>query len=256
MRQLFYLKYYPNYLFFSLVIILGSCDYRNNSSTSTNINTIIKNEIKNNLILKDSCDLEKYFASKHLVNIHALDTSVQVSLLYATNSNFLHKIIYNNLHDCYLPCDVAIKLANAQFYLKKKYPYYNLIVFDATRPLSIQQQMWDELDLPYSTKINYLAHPNDISLHNYGAAVDVGIIGENNLLLDMGSNFDSFELLSNPSKEMECLKNNTLSKEAYYNRLLLREVMLRAGFTSISSEWWHFNATTKNNAASKYELIH
>lgn len=101
--------------------------------------------------------------------------------------------MYEGLTECYLPCEVAIKLCNAHYYLKQAFPDYNIIVFDAVRPLHIQKQMWEELKMPAAQKINYLAHPNDISLHNYGAAVDVGIIGNNDVLLDMGTPFDFLE---------------------------------------------------------------
>lgn len=115
--------------------------------------------------------------------------------------------------------------------------------------------MWDELDMPFKEKINYLAHPDDISLHNYGAAVDVGIIGSNDVLLEMGTLFDFFGELSEPKKEQEFLLNGKLSNEALTNRLLLRNVMVKAGFMTITTEWWHFNSTTKVIAADKYELI-
>ena len=115
--------------------------------------------------------------------------------------------------------------------------------------------MWDELDMPTKEKINYLAHPDDISLHNYGAAVDVGIIGDNDVLLDMGTPFDFFGELSEPKKEQQFVLDGTLSKQALANRILLRNVMLKAGFATITTEWWHFNSTTKLIAAEKYELI-
>jgi D-alanyl-D-alanine dipeptidase len=115
--------------------------------------------------------------------------------------------------------------------------------------------MWEELDLPSSEKINYLAHPDDISLHNYGAAVDVGIIGQNDVLLDMGSPFDHFGELSEPKLEKQFSESGQLLPCALNNRLLLRKVMERAGFTSITSEWWHFNSSSKLMASKKFELI-
>ncbi len=206
-------------------------------------------------IKKDTSELERYLITKHLVNIHDLDTTIRITLHYSTSENFLHKPIYEGLTDCYLPCEVAIKLCNAQFYLRQNFPEYHLIVFDAVRPLHIQRKMWDELDMPANLKLNYLAHPNDISLHNYGAAVDVGIIGSNNLLLDMGTCFDCFDELSQPKHELKFLKEGRLSQSAYTNRLLLRKNMLRAGFIMMNTEWWHFNATNKTIAAQKFELI-
>lgn len=207
------------------------------------------------IFIKDSCALEKQFVSKGLININSLDSSIRVSLHYSTSHNFLKKPIYEGLKDCYLPCEVAIKLSNAHYFLKQQFPYYNIIVFDATRPLNAQTHMWNDFEMPAKDKINYLAHPNDISLHNYGAAVDVGIISNDALLLNMGTEFDTFEELSKPKMENQFYLEGKLSKNALANRLLLRQVMCKAGFTGITSEWWHFNATTKLNAANKYTLI-
>jgi zinc D-Ala-D-Ala dipeptidase len=203
----------------------------------------------------DSSKLERLYIKENLVNITSLDPNIRVTLLYSTTHNFLNKSLYDGLTNCYLPCDVAIKLCNAQYFLNSQYPNYHIIVFDAVRPLHIQKKMWEELDMPVKDKIKYLAHPNDISLHNYGAAVDVGIIGETDVLLDMGTPFDFFGELSEPKREKDFLENGKLSQEALSNRLLLRSVMLKAGFTAITSEWWHFNATNKITAASKYTLI-
>lgn len=223
-----------------------------NTSTKHNIALLFKKEV---IKLNDSCELEKIFVKKNLVNINSLDTNIRVVLHYSTSQNFLNKPLYNGLTNCYLPCEVAIKLCNAQYFLNAQFPNYHLIVFDAVRPLHIQKKMWEELEMPAEQKINYLAHPNDLSLHNYGAAVDVGIIGDNDLLLEMGTPFDFFGELSEPKKEKQLLKNGTLSKEALTNRLLLRNVMTKAGFTTITTEWWHFNSTDKISAAGKYELI-
>jgi len=203
----------------------------------------------------DTSDLEHYLISKQLVNVQEIEPAIRVNLLYATDRNFLHKIIYKDLNTCYLPCQVAIKLCNAEYFLNQAHPQYHIVVFDAVRPLHIQQQLWDELDMPAWKKINYLANPADISLHNYGAAVDVGIILDNDSLLDMGTAFDSFSELSQPKYEARFLAEGSLSEEAYHNRLTLRRAMLRAGFSMMYTEWWHFNATNKTTAAARYGLI-
>ncbi len=204
---------------------------------------------------KDTSQLEQELISQGLINIKELDSTIRVALHYSTSSNFLNKPMYVGLKDCYLPCEVAIKISNAQLFLKQDFPDYSIIVFDAVRPLHIQKQMWDELKMPPAQKINYLAHPNDISLHNYGAAVDVGLIGSNDVLLDMGTDFDFFGELSEPKRETHFYKTGELSENALANRLILRKCMLRAGFTIISSEWWHFNATSKTDAAKRFTLI-
>ena len=247
----FYTKLFIFFISINFISCLPSNE-RGNTPLKHNSVILQKEEI---LKTCDSCTLERLFVQKKLINISSLDSNIRVVMHYSTSQNFLSKPLYSGLTNCYLPCEVAIKLCNAQHFLNLKYPNYNLIVFDAVRPLHIQKQMWDEFKMPDKQKISYLAHPNDISLHNYGAAVDVGIIGENNLLLDMGTPFDFFGELSEPKKEQQFLLDGQLSKQAYANRLLLREVMLRAEFATITTEWWHFNATTKIIAAQKYELI-
>jgi D-alanyl-D-alanine dipeptidase len=229
------------------------------SSERTNFasknNPVILFQKKENVNTSDTSTLEHLLIEKKLVNISSLDSNIRVALHYSTSQNFLNKPLYEGLTSCYLPCEVAIKLCNAQFYLKSQFPNYNLIIFDAVRPLHIQKQMWDELEIPAKQKIKYLANPNELSLHNYGAAVDIGIIGNNNVLLNMGTPFDFFGDLSEPKKEKQLLAQGTLSKEALNNRLILRNAMKKAGFTIIGTEWWHFNSTNKITAVSKYELI-
>lgn len=109
-----------------LLILFYGCK-QNNYIHSFQLKPITKPTI---IAKKSISELEKYFISKKLINIHSLDTSIRVSLAYSTTQNFLHKIIYDNLQQCYLPCDVAIKLCNSHYYLKQCYPNYNI------RPLS------------------------------------------------------------------------------------------------------------------------
>ena len=180
---------------------------------------------------------------------------MHVALHYSTDQNFLNKPMYEGLSKCYLPCEVAVKLCNAQYFLKQQYPGYSVIVFDAVRPLHIQQKMWDELEMPAAQKVNYIANPKELSLHNYGAAVDAGIVSEEGVLLDMGTAFDCFDSLSEPKWERYFLEKKRLSEAAYNNRMILRGAMLKAGFTPITSEWWHFNATNKTTASAKFALI-
>ena len=244
-----------NYFILFLLLLLFGCS-ESNRCVSITSKTVIEKIIRTNTpVIKDSSELEKMFVSKNLINIHSIDSSIRVALHYSTTHNFLKRIIYQRLEDCYLPCDIAIKLNNAHYFLHQQFPNYNIIVFDAVRPLSAQKQMWDELDMPQKEKINYLAHPNDTSLHNFGAAVDVGIISNEHVLLDMGTEFDSFVELSKPKKENQFYKEGKLSKSALTNRLLLRKIMLEAGFMTITSEWWHFNSCTKREATKAYRLI-
>ncbi|MEI8135988.1 MAG: M15 family metallopeptidase [Bacteroidota bacterium] len=149
-----------------------------------------------------------------------------------------------------------MSVCNAQAYLKQFNLEYSLLIFDAARPLHIQQMMWDSLDMPPDIKHAYLSPPYTISLHNYGCALDVSIINlKTNKLLDIGTAFDFFGKLSQPAYEWQFLKTKELSVEAFENRKLLRKVMQNAKFFPITSEWLHFNYCTKEFAALKYQLI-
>jgi D-alanyl-D-alanine dipeptidase len=220
---------------------------------SKSIDVISKGSISESNL--DTSDFEKHLISKGLINVSSIDSSIRVALHYSTKSNFLNKEIYPHFNACFLPPDIAYKLTKAQEFLKSAYPDYSIIVFDAARPLSIQKKMWDELDLPIHEKAKYLSNPHEISLHNYAAAVDVGIIGNNGLLLDMGSEFDFFGEMSEPKQERKLYLEGKLTKTVIRNRLLLREIMTKAGFLSITSEWWHFNSCSREFAKLNYQLI-
>lgn len=190
-----------------------------------------------------------------LVNIRSLDSSIVVNLKYSTEDNFLHKNLYGKLSNCYLQKDIAEKLVRAQKILKKRFPFYSLVVYDAVRPRNIQKIMWDELQVPEEEKWKYVSDPSVGSLHNYGCAVDVSIVNENGWEIDMGTPYDYFGELGYPVAEKRMLENGKLTWRQYENRKLLREVMSEAGFTGISTEWWHFNGTSLKQAKEKYQVI-
>jgi D-alanyl-D-alanine dipeptidase len=204
----------------------------------------------------DTSYIETIFKNYDLIDIRSLDTSIVVDLKYADTANFLKINLYGGLRKAYLNCETAIKLCNAQYFLKAEHPGYSLVVFDAARPLRVQQMMWDSLKLDSSLKYSYLAPPLQTSLHNYGCAVDLSILDlKNKRLLDMGTDFDHFGKLSQPAYEWYFLKDSVLSRGAHANRLLLRDVMKRAHFRSIPSEWWHFSICSKEEAVLRFKLI-
>jgi len=199
--------------------------------------------------------LEQKLITFGLVNIKQIDSSIVVSLKYATEDNFLHKNLYGELKNCYLQKDIAEKFAKAQQILKKKFPFYSLIIYDGVRPLYIQQMMWDELQVPEKLKNKYVSDPQVGSLHNYGCAVDVSIVNEEGWEMDMGTPYDYFGELGHPIAEQRMIQDGKLSWRQFENRKLLREVMIEAGFTGITTEWWHFNGSSLKQAEEKYYLI-
>lgn len=200
-------------------------------------------------------ELEKKLMEAGLINVKDLDSTIKTELRYSTINNFLKLDMYGDFDQCYLQKDVAQKLAEAQKYLRKKFPFYSLIVYDAVRPQHIQRMMWDTLHLPPGERQKYLSNPGKGSLHNYGAAVDLSIIDEHGIPLDMGTDFDYFGDKAQPQKENELLANGELTQYEISNREILREVMRHAGFFGIQTEWWHFNSCTRERAAEIYKMV-
>ena len=199
---------------------------------------------------------EKKLIAYGLVNVKELDSTIKVELKYSTTDNFMHRDMYGDFNKAYLQKDVALKLVKAQKLLKDTVPWYSLIIYDAVRPRIVQQWMWDSVDVPDNVRYKYLSNPKYGSLHNFGAAVDVSIFDDSTgKVLDMGTPFDCFCELAYPYFEKKMLANGKLSKKAYANRLLLRSVMRKAGFSGISTEWWHFNSCSRKEARKKYPLI-
>ncbi len=204
---------------------------------------------------REISEIEQIMRNYNLVDISDLDSNIIVSLQYATTSNFLKKNIYGNLTHAYLQKDVAEKLILASNNLIKIMPQYRIVVLDAARPLSLQQIMWNEAQVPENDKDKFIANPIYHSLHNYGTAVDITLSDSSGKWLDMGTGFDSFDDLAYPSLEPELLKTGKLTAIQINNRLILRSAMKFAGFSSISTEWWHFNSCTRDYAKKNYPLI-
>jgi len=207
-------------------------------------------------IKKDTSYLEYIFQGLDLVDIQSLDTSIRVHLQYADTSNFLKRAFYDGLRKAYFNCETALRIAAAQYFLQQNHPDLSLVIYDASRPQHIQQMMWDSLQLPGKEKTSYLSAPDATSLHNYGCAVDCGLVNtKTGEVLDMGTGFDSFEKLSQPVLESRFLKSGELSETAFMNRQILRNAMKRARMNNIPTEWWHFSSCSRVDAMARYRLI-
>lgn len=188
------------------------------------------------------------------VNITELDSEIAIDIVYATADNFTGEVLYDDLTEAYLLPEAAEKLLAAQKLLKERHPDYTFIIYDAARPFSAQKTMWEIAVRTGNTY--YVANPaKGGGLHNYGAAVDISILDANGLPLPMGTAFDFFGEEANTDKEEALVARGKISQEELDNRLLLRGIMRQAGFTSIKSEWWHFNHCSREEARKRYPLI-
>ena len=124
---------------------------------------------------------------------------------------------------------------------------YRLKVFDAYRPARAVRHFvfWGIEDLDLRMKPFF--YPNlekqvlfqegyiaKESSHSRGSTVDLTLLDmATGKEVDMGSPFDLFDPLSHPD-------NRDVTDEQYDNRMLLQNLMVRAGFVPIDCEWWHF----------------
>lgn len=189
-----------------------------------------------------------------LVNVQSMDSTIAVSLMYSRADNFTGEILYTDLREAYLYPSAARALVEAQNLLKQIRPELSLKVYDAARPMGVQQKMWDVV--ADTQKQVYVSNPkNGGGLHNYGLAVDVTLCDEQGDTLDMGTVIDYMGMSAHTDKEEDLVSRGLISQEAYRNRQLLRKVMKEAGFKSLRTEWWHFNFVSRSEAKSNYKKI-
>ena len=240
-----------------ILIILSACSDKPTGENSDPVKTQQPVVEKKEEVEASPGPLEKSLIEQGLVNIQQVDTSILVDLKYSTEDNFFGADVYGDLTKAYLPEDVAFKLKKAHLMLQELYPTCRFMVFDAVRPHGVQQILWRSLDsIPPLNRAAYVADPAEGSLHNYGCAIDLSIFDlAADSLLDMGTKYDYFGALAYPRKEDYLLSEGLLTLKQVENRKILRGVMEKAGFTPITSEWWHFNSTSLANAKIKYPRI-
>lgn len=170
---------------------------------------------------------------------------------------------YQGRSPYYLRQSVLDALINAQVYLQQYYEGWQIKIFDAYRPVEVQQFMVDytfawilqkqglekkNLSLQQQQKIweqvyQIWAVPNDNPAtpppHSTGAAIDVTLVDAKGQTLDLGGEIDELSARSHP----DYYASSTDEKGQIYHarRQLLNEVMTQAGFCRHYGEWWHFS---------------
>lgn len=168
-----------------------------------------------------------------------------MDIRYYGNDNFVGKKIRGyNAAKCVLTDKAATALAQAQKEAQKR--GFSLKVFDCYRPQKAVDHFVEWAKNLYDIKNKEVFYPNvdkkDLfkkgyiaqkSGHSRGSTVDLTLTSSDGEELDMGSVFDFFDPLSHTA-------NPEVSKEAFQNRMLLKEIMEKAGFVNYAKEWWHY----------------
>lgn len=198
--------------------------------------------------------IEENFIKYGFVDVATLSPSIKVDLMYGKADNFTGVVLYDGIDKAYLHPEAAHAVAKAQEELHKLFPEYNLLIKDASRPMSVQTKMYRVVQ--GGPKAKYVSNPkNGGGLHNYGLAVDITIADADGKELPMGTPVDHLGVEANIDRELELVKAGKLTETERQNRLLLRCVMKAGGFTPLRTEWWHFNLVSRAVAKSRYRRL-
>ena len=177
---------------------------------------------------------------------------VKLDLRYATFENVTGHDLYCGAKRAYLKTMAAKKFRQAIRLLQKEHPGFSFVIFDASRPVYAQAKLRETVaGTPFS---DFVSNPKRGSVHNFGYALDLTIADSAGVPLAMGTDFDSFENRAGEKGEAEALQAGTLTTEQIENRKILRQVMKKAGFIPLPSEWWHFNAISSKTIRATGEL--
>jgi len=159
----------------------------------------------------------------------------------------------------YLRQSVIKNLIQAQNYLQLLHPNWYIQIFDAYRPVAVQQFMVDysfgealrergltdkelspqQREEAWTAVYEIWAVPSlDMKTpppHSTGAAVDITLVNDIGEVVDMGSPIDEMSDRSLPEYYIHS------HPEYHAHRQLLRDMMLKAGFQRNPKEWWHFS---------------
>lgn len=168
-----------------------------------------------NIIVVSGDDIPK----TDFVDIQQTIPSVVLDMKYATTDNFTHTKLYDS-SKALLRKGTADKLKKVADELEKK--GYRLKIWDAYRTPDAQFKMWKLV--PDS---RYVANPNKgYSNHSRGSAVDISLVDIEGNDLTMPTGFDNF---------------TTAAARTNENAKYLKKVMVKHGFKSLATEWWHFD---------------
>ncbi len=170
---------------------------------------------------------------------------------------------YGDRSPYYLRQSVIENLIQAQNYLELLKPKWRIQIFDAYRPIAVQQFMVNysfaqaveergliEAKLSPNQRQEVWQAVYEIWAvpsfdqktpppHSTGAAVDVTLVDDTGKIVNMGSPIDEMSERSHPDyyANSDCPE----AEKYHASRQLLRDVMLKAGFQRNPKEWWHFS---------------
>lgn len=197
--------------------------------------------------------LDEKMARYGLTDIKDLDSAIIVDLKYAADDNFMGMNVYGELKGAYLLDRVARAVAAANKELQRLRPGHTIVILDAARPVSVQRYMWSLVE--GTPDEIYVADPARGGMHNFGAAVDLSIVGPDGRQLDMGTPFDHFGPEAHVGNEQALIREGRISVEAVENRRFLVALMKRHGLRVYPKEWWHYEFYETPYVRANFRLL-
>jgi zinc D-Ala-D-Ala dipeptidase len=162
---------------------------------------------------------------------------------------------------------VVNALLEAQYLLQQEYPQWKLKIYDAYRPVGVQQFMvdctfnsllkkhgltaskispqkrqdlWQQVYQIWAVPSLDLATPPP---HSTGGAIDLTIADETGKSLNLGGEIDELSERSHPDYYASDYQGSSaiVHRQYHHYRQLLNKVMVEAGFFRHPGEWWHFS---------------
>lgn len=199
-------------------------------SQAQNIKVVKNTKIYTRQVHQDS--------TQNMIEIRKLLPDAQYDIRYATQNNFTKEILYPSDYSSFLRLPAAYALQQIAQELKQQ--GLGIKIFDAYRPYSVTQKMWELI-----RDERYVANPAKGSGHNRGLAVDLTLVDlTSGKELNMGTAYDNFT--DTAHHHFAALPEAILN-----NRSLLKNVMEKYGFKALHTEWWHYSWPNDRN----YEVL-
>ena len=169
---------------------------------------------------------------------------------------------YGEQSPYHLRSRVLNSLIQAQAQLQQHHPSWRIQIFDAYRPVAVQQFMvdytfaevvqaqgltpdklqeaqrrviWEQVYQIWAVPSLEDSCPPP---HSTGAAVDVTLVDDTGQTVNMGSAIDELSARSHP--DYFAASTNPVEQQYHSHRQLLWAVMRSSGFQRHLGEWWHF----------------
>ncbi|MDA0267499.1 MAG: M15 family metallopeptidase [Cyanobacteria bacterium] len=170
---------------------------------------------------------------------------------------------YGDRSPYWLRASVLAKLRQAQTHLQQRYPGWTIQIFDAYRPVAVQQFMVDysfrelarqrqqhperltaaERQALLDEVYQFWAPPSlDEATpppHSTGAAIDITLGDDQGQMVDMGSPIDEISPRSHPNYFAATGEHHDAMIQNH--RTVLSNHLTAVGFAQHPNEWWHFS---------------